>query len=304
MNKLNITFVTAGDENAGSTRQRVYKISKELLKRGYNVSINQNLKQANILIFQKSNYNYLKKNFFKYLFSNKFIVFDVDDMYLGDYLKLVKYSDLVIAGSQYLADFYEKYNKNVAVLDDALDIIDANIKLKQNLNLTNPKIGWFGTTTNLPILDKLKINGLKTITRGGDIEWSRETVDYDIQKFDIICIPQEKTPVGLSKGNCRMLKTLYLGMPALVSDIPPYIELANLVGYPQEMFVGENENWNDKINKIKSGEIKCNVDFNKIRQKILDTYSISSRTDLWLKIIDKTYRKCNVINHIIRLLVL
>lgn len=291
-------FVTSGDENAGSTRQRVYKITKELLNRGYNVSINENLRQADILIFQKSDYKYLKKRFFKYLFSNKFIIFDVDDMYVGDYLKLVKYSDLVIAGSQYLADFYKKYNKNIAVLDDALDVIDKNIELKQNLNLDNPQIGWFGTTTNLPILEKLQIKNLKTITRGGDIEWSRETVDYDIQKFDLICIPQEKTPVGLSKGNCRMLKTLYLGVPALVSDIPPYIELANFVDYPKEMFVKDGEDWNEKIEKIKSGEIKFNVDFNYIREKILSKYSILARTDNWLKIVSERYKKQNIFQRI------
>ena len=298
MKNLQIAFVTSGDENAGSTRQRVYKITKELLNRGYNVSINENLRRADILIFQKSDYKYLKKRFFKYLFSNKYIIFDVDDMYVGDYLNLVKYCDLVIAGSQYLADFYKKYNKNIAVLDDALDVINKDIELKQNLNLDNPQIGWFGTTTNLPILEKLQIKNLKTITRGGDIEWSRETVDYDIQKFDLICIPQEKTPVGLSKGNCRMLKTLYLGVPALVSDIPPYIELANLIGYPEELFVKDGEDWNNKIEKIKTGEIKVELDFNEVRQKILSEYSISARTSAWLKIINEAYKKQNIIEHI------
>ena len=302
MKKFKITFVTAGDENAGSTRQRVYKMSKELQKRNYSVSINRDLKHADVLVFQKSDYNTLKKRFFKYQFTNKFIVFDVDDMYVGEYLNFVKYADLVIAGSQYLADFYKQYNKNVAVLDDALDVIDENIALKQNPNLQNPQLGWFGTTTNLPILEKLQINNLKTITRGGDIEWSRETVDYDIQKFDLICIPQEKTPVGLSKGNCRMLKTLYLGVPALVSDIPPYVELANLVGYPKEMLVKDSENWNDKIEKLKTGEINFDVDFNNVRQKIIEEYSISARTDIWLNIINKAYKKFTVFKHIFKLL--
>lgn len=302
MEKLNIAFVTAGNENAGSTRQRVYKISKELLSRGYHVSINEDLSKADVLIFQKSDYRYLKKKFFKYLFSNKFIIFDVDDLYLDKYLKLVKYSDLVIAGSQYLADYYKKYNNNVAVLDDALDVIDENIALKKNINSHEPKIGWFGSTTNLPIVEKLKIKGLKTITLGGDIEWNRKTVDYDIQQFDIICIPQEKTPVGLSKGNCRMLKTLYLGVPALVSDIPPYIELAKLVDYPEEFIVKDNEDWNEKIEKIKFGEIICDVDFNKIRSRILSEYSISSRTTIWLNIINTAYKKTTIINHISKLI--
>ncbi len=297
-----IAFITAGHENIGSTRQRVYRISKELIKRGYSVSINENLKQADILIFQKSDYKFLKKNFFKYLFSNKFIVFDVDDMYVGNYLKLVKYSDLVIAGSKYLADFYKQYNQNISVLDDALDVTDENIELKKNFNLKNPKIGWFGTTKNLPIVENLHINNLKTITRDGDIEWNRETVDYDIQKFDLMCIPQEKTPVGLSKGNCRMLKALYLGVAVLASDIPPYIELAELINYPKEFIVKDGEDWNKKIEKIKSDEIKFEFDFVQARKKLFDIYSICSRTDFWLKIVDESYKEKNISQHIKKLL--
>ncbi len=295
-----IAFVTASDETAGSTRQRVFKIANELIDRGYKVKINEDLRKADILIFQKSDYWFLNKKFSKYRFSNKFLVFDVDDMYTGDYLKLVKYCDLVLCGSQYLADFYKKYNKSVAVLDDALDIIDKNIELKQNIDLKNPKVGWFGTTTNLPILEKLQIKDIKTITRGGDIEWSRETVDENIKNFDLICIPQEKTPVGLSKGNCRMLKTLYLGVPALVSDIPPYLELAKLVDYPEQMFVRDGEDWNKKIEQIKNGEIEFNVDFNEVRKKILSKYSIAERTNMWIDLITNSYSKWNIIRHLLK----
>ena len=91
-----IVFVTASDETAGSTRQRVFKIANELTRRGYSVKINRDLRNADILIFQKSYYGFLKKRFFRYRFSNKFLVFDVDDLYTGDYLKLVKYCDLVL----------------------------------------------------------------------------------------------------------------------------------------------------------------------------------------------------------------
>ena len=297
MQNKKITFITASDETAGSTRIRVYKIANELKSRGYDVSINENIKNADILIFQKSSYKAMKKKFRKALLSNKFIVFDIDDLYSDGHIKFVKYSDLVIASCDYLKQQYLKYNKNIKVLDGTLDVINKDIPMPV-YNLKNPKIGWFGTVSNLHLIEKFGIKNVTTITMGGDIEWSRETVDYNIQKFDLIVIPQEKTPVGLSKSNCRILKTLYLGVPALVSDIPEYIKLAELVDYPKEMLVKDNEDWNEKIEKIKSGEIKFDFDFDRCRKILIENYDIKPMTDKWLDIIKSSYKKDNFINHL------
>ena len=302
MIRKKISFITSENDNAGSTRLRVYKIQEELLKRGYEVFINEKMKEADILIFQKSNYYFLEKYFLKYLFSKKFIIFDIDDLYLGQYINFIQNSDLILASTNYLANFYKNYNDNISVLDDVVDVIDINIPLKENINLSNPQIGWFGTTTNLPILEKLNIKNVKTITRGGDIEWSRETVDYDIQKFDLMVIPQEKTPVGLSKTACRMLKALYLGVPVLVNNLPIYLELAKLVNYPQEMFVKDNEDWNEKIEKIKSGEIKFDFDFNECRKIILENYGIEAIVDKWLEIIEQSINNKKKINNFTKIL--
>ncbi len=297
MKNKKIVFITASDETAGSTRIRVYKIANELKSRGYNVSINENIKNADILIFQKSSYKSIKKKFRKALLSNKFIVFDIDDLYSDGHIKFVKYSDLIIASCDYLKEQYLKYNKNIKVLDGTLDVINNDIPMPV-YNLKNPKIGWFGTVSNLHLIEKFGIKNVTTITMGGDIEWSRETVDYNIQKFDLIVIPQEKTPVGLSKSNCRMLKTLYLGVPALVSDIPEYIKLAELVNYPKEMFVKDNEDWNEKIEKIKSGEIKFDFDFDRCRKILIENYDIKPMTDKWIDTIESSYKKDNFINHL------
>ncbi|MCD7880028.1 MAG: DUF616 domain-containing protein [Candidatus Gastranaerophilales bacterium] len=291
-----ITFITSTDEQIGSTRLRVYKIANELKRRGFDVSINENAKKADVIIFQKSDLNFLKKKFYKYLLTTRaFIVYDFDDLYLGDYRDFVKFSDCSIAGSQYLKDYFLKYNKNIFVLDDIIDVVDIDIPLKKSFNLNNPKLVWYGNTTNLFIFEKQNIENVTKITRGGDIEWALDTIDENLQKFDLVLIPQDKTEAGLSKGNCRMLKALYLGIPALVSDLPAYLELAELVNYPKEFIVKDGENWNERIEKIKSGEIKFDFDFEKCRKTILENYSQEAVTNHWLDIISNAKKKNNPI---------
>jgi len=296
-----IAFYTATDKNTGSTRIRVCDIADELIKRGYNVSINENLKEADIIVFQKSIYNCLKKKFFRFMRSDKFIVFDIDDLYTDKHLYLIFNSDFVITSCQYMKEQYLKYNNNIGVLGCTPDVIDEDMPLGQ-YNLSNPKIGWFGTLTNYEILKSKNINGVTAITKGGDIEWSLDTVDKNIQKFDLIVLPQLKNPAGLAKDNCRMLKTLYLGIPALVSDIPEYVRLAEFLDYPKDFIVKDNEDWNEKIEKIKSGEIKFDFDFVECRKKIKETYGREAIVNQWINIVSNAYKSGNIVRHIIKLI--
>ena len=97
------------------------------------------------------------------------------------------------------------------------------------------------------------------------------------------------------------LKTIYLGVPVLVSDLPAYIELANFLNYPKEFIVKDNEDWNQKISDIRKNKINFNFDFNEARQRILNTYSIEARNEIWLKTIVSAHKKRRI-NFIKRLI--
>ncbi|MBD5627600.1 MAG: glycosyltransferase, partial [Desulfovibrio sp.] len=205
---------------------------------------------------------------------------------------LVSGADFVIASTPYLANYYKQYNANISVWDGPLDVDDIRTNIKKSINYSRPKIGWFGTMLNLPILKELNIKkDITTITTGGDIEWRKETIDKEIQKFDLVCLPQRHNPQGFSKTNCRMLKSLYLGVPVLASSIPSYIELANFLDYPSELILGENDDWNERIEKIIIGEIKINLDFSKIRKLILSRYSIQNSVEKWLQLINSFHKE-------------
>lgn len=301
LNNKKIVFFTAGDESTGSTRIRILSLIDELKHRGYKVYFNENFEKADIVVFQKSDYHYLKKYFYKSLFSNKFIIFDIDDLYTDFHLRFVKYADLVITSCEYMKNEYLCLNKNIDVLAGTPDLIDYSLPIA-SYDLSRMNVGWFGTWYNKTLIDKFNIKNVKTITKGGDIEWNKETVDKDIQSFDLIVIPQEKTKEGLSKDNCRMLKALYLGVPVLVSDIPDYVELSNLVGYPNEFIVKDGEDWNKKIEDIKIGKIRFDFDFVKCRKILNVHFSKESMTNKWLSFLFNRYKRFPIINHFLLLI--
>lgn len=297
-NNPTFNFITTGNKSAGSTRIRVYKICEFLRSKGYVAEINSK-KDADVYIFQKSDPRKLKKLFLKYKALNKFIAFDIDDFHPYDYNYIIQNADLIIVGVKRLKDDYIHLNKNIVVIKNSLDIIDEDIPLL-SYNLRNPKLGWFGNSTNLPALSEINVKDVTTITnRGcGDIEWKLDTIDKELQKFDLILIPQDRTRSGCAKCNCRMLKALYLGRPVLVDDLPPYVEFAKEIGYPISFIVPHGNDWNIYLNKIRAGEIELNFDMESGRKRIRELYGLQRIGQLWLESVLKFYSKKGTCNKI------
>ncbi len=282
MNNLTFEFISQFSFSTGSTRLRIISIFNYLKSIGYtSVFSNNVLTDADIFVFQKGNLDFIKPKFDEVYKKRKFIIFDVDDWYGDYYNELIKKSDMVFVSSLFLKKKLKKLNTNIIFLDAPLDITNLNISLAK-FNLKNPKIGWFGNIMNLPALKKTGIKEVTTITKGGDIEWSQDTIDEKIKKFDLIVLPQDKSMYGLAKGNNRMLKSIYLGVPCLISDLDAYVSLARLLDYPRKFVVKDGESWKEKIKEIKSGKIKFDFDFGAARKKILDHYSVEVRSKSWL----------------------
>lgn len=284
---MNITFITEYSIDIASTRSRILALDNFLKTKGIDSCINGNIEHADVVVFQKGDRRFLFRNFVKSKKLGKFIVFDVDDWYDNGYFDFfIKWADLVFVGSEFLKTQWSYLNEKIYVLDDPLDVLDLNLPLpKYDLHRCN--IGWFGNITNLPVLKDTKLKNVTTITKGGDIEWSLDTIDENIRKFDLIVLPQDKTKSGSAKGNCRMLKSIYLGVPVLVSDLTSYIELTKYISYPIDFIVKHGDSWEERVCRIKNGDIKFNFDFLNARRLILDKYSKSARGQNWLTILKR-----------------
>ena len=280
---MKLNFITFGDLNGnrGSTRIRVLNLVQALKQRGCECEINgENFEGYDAIIFQKTPLSLnFKEAIQKARRKNIPIVFDLDD-YMEEYLPLLKYYDLIIVSTEYLKNICLKYHPNVEVVPNCLDVDDINIPLKKD-NKHQTAV-WYGYSLNSYILKLWDIKGIKKISeKNCDIVYDAAKIDSQLQKFDLVIIPQEKNALTLSKTHCRMLKAIYLGVPCLISDMPVYLNLAEELGFPKEFIVHNNNEWNKKIADFKAGRLKFDFDFVAARQKIMEKYSADKIAEIF-----------------------
>ena len=287
---ISFNFISQFDVSLASFRSRVQRLY-DYVSTKRKCGLNDDNESYDVVVIQKGDFQFVYNQFIKYKKLKKFIVLDIDDYCDNTNKFFIRYADLVIVGSSFLQHKWKNLNKNIVVLDDPLDVYDKNIPLKKSDTFYPDKLGWFGNRINLDILRATHIPNVKTITRDGDIEWAPDSVDKNIQRFDLIVLPQDThSNYGAAKGNCRMMKALYLGVPVLCSDLPAYVDLADLLGYPHEMIMHDGEDWNQRISDIKNGVIAPRFDFDKYRKIILDNYSTQTRGQQWLDIVEQYYQ--------------
>src|SRR5688572_29627867 len=184
------------------------------------------------------------------------IVFDFDDAiflhytYISPvhrYLRLLKFpgktgticglASHVIAGNSYLANYANRFNKNVTIVPSSVDIDSYTIETRRTLS-DRPVIGWTGSYSTIQYLDNLKTTLQQLATRerfklrvvgvpdyrieGVDVEavsWNPETEVTDLRAIDIGLMPL--TDDEWTRGKCGMkaLQYMALGIPTVCSPV-------------------------------------------------------------------------------------
>lgn len=184
--------------------------------------------------------------------SAKKLVFDFDDaIYFGDdtrethesatrlmkFKRIVRSSDLVVAGNSVLADFARQFNSRIEVLPSAVDARGVPTK---DWRMRNESfvIGWVGTRRNLHHLEAIsgalgRLAGtydiqLTVLSDGAldipavkvvNIPWSLETQDGQIAKFDAGVMPLPKNKWTEGKCGYKALQYMAAGVPPVCSDV-------------------------------------------------------------------------------------
>jgi len=265
---------------------------------------------------------------FEYLFSKSKtkIVFDFDDaIWINDVSygnsdlkwlkkpsktsKIIKISNLIFAGNQYLADYALKYNNNVKIIPTTI-----NTDYHKKINCTKLDdsicIGWTGTSTTLKhfehsiqVLKKIKnkykskiyfkvivdfpyvVEDLNLIAN----QWNIDTEIEDLSEFDIGIMPLPADE--WTKGKCGFKGLQYMAMeiPTIMSPVGVN---NNIIEDGKNGFLAnDDKEWFNKLSLlIESAELRNKFGKNG-RQTVLDKYSVESQKNNYLKYLNELITK-------------
>lgn len=151
---------------------------------------------------------------------------------------ILKHSDMVFVGNQYLADYASTYNANIQIVPTTLDT--ATHAPRPHAPRERVCIGWSGSPSTIPYIDGLTPALLKLKNRFGEriyfkvmgdpryenpalgvkgLAWREETEVEDTAELDIGLMPLPDDP--WTRGKCGFKALLYmaLAVPPVVSPI-------------------------------------------------------------------------------------
>ena len=177
---------------------------------------------------------------------------------------MVRYSDQVIAGNQYLKSQALPYNKHILIIPTAIDTSKYTIN-NYSRNKETVTIGWIGSKSSLPFLKELipafdhlagkhKAVELKIICNDFfDCKkmpvrkkvWALEDENSDLQDIDIGLAPLPNHE--WTKGKCatKLLQYLSVGIPVVCSPVGVHNEI--IQEGVNGLFAASMKEWVEKI---------------------------------------------------------
>lgn len=220
------------------------------------------------------------------------------------FAKIIKLSDVVIAGNEYLASYARQFNENVHVIPSCIDL-DLNIPELANKANNKICIGWSGSETTLHqfliiknvLLSIQKKYGdkiyFKVISGRSDYElsglniksvkWQKETEAEELKELDIGLMPLPDNE--WSKGKCSMKGIQYmgLGIPAVMSNVGMNKEV--IEHGINGMLATTEKDWEQILCLLIENEfLRKEIGFAG-RATIEKKYSIQAWKDKWLELV-------------------
>jgi glycosyltransferase involved in cell wall biosynthesis len=215
--------------------------------------------------------------------------------------KIISYSDAIIAGNQYLADYALQYNKNINIIPTTIDTAKFVAKEK----LTNGKvcIGWSGSKTTVQhfefiesVLIKIKEKYKDQVYFKliGDADYKNENLDLkgiawtpltevsEIQTFDIGIMPLPNDEWAKGKCGLKGLSYMAVGVPTIMSPVGVNTEI--IKDKQNGLLASTEEEWLEKLSLlIENADIRETLG-KAGRKTVEDTYSVKANSKKYLKI--------------------
>ena len=180
------------------------------------------------------------------------------------FARMVRYSNEVIAGNQYLKSQALPYNKNIIILPTAIDTSKYTMK-DYRRSKEKISIGWIGSKSSLPFLKELTPAFDYIASQYKSVElkiicnvffdcktmpvikktWALEDENSDLQDIDIGLAPLPNHE--WTKGKCatKLLQYLSIGIPVVCSPVGVHNEI--IQEGVNGLFAASIEEWIEKI---------------------------------------------------------
>lgn len=226
--------------------------------------------------------------------------------------KIIRLSNCVVVGNDYLKEYALKFHKNVFVLPTVVDtnkyVPATENKYKTNENVV---IGWIGSHTTqsyikafIPVFRKLRGKNKNILLKivGGDFTSAEDLADNiiihkwflqkelkELQSFDIGIMPMPDN--NWTKGKCGFKAILYMsaGVPAVCSKVGANCEI---VQDGVNGFLASNEEeWIKKLSiLIENPSLRTNIAL-RGRKTVEEKYSVKVNAPKFSEILQSVYNE-------------
>jgi len=221
---------------------------------------------------------------------------------------IIKFSHIVFAGNNYLADYALQYNDNVKIIPTT---IDTDIyRVSSNTNKNKLCIGWSGSFSTI-IHFEFIINALLKVKKNyrervyfkviGDetfvnqeldiqgLPWIKSTEVKDLSEIDIGIMPLPNDE--WTKGKCALkgLQYMALSIPCVMSPVGVNKDI--IQDGVNGFLADRQEEWVEKLSKlIDSKDLREKIG-KKGREKVIQSYSFESQKDRYLEYFNELIEK-------------
>jgi glycosyltransferase involved in cell wall biosynthesis len=222
---------------------------------------------------------------------------------------IIKLSDMIFAGNQYLADYASQFNKNIVIVPTT---IDTAIYLPKK-NIADPEticIGWSGSITTIqhfalaiPALKrvkeklgskvKFKIIGdatyyCKELETQGE-GWRAATELEDLSQIDIGIMPLADDEWAKGKCGLKGLQYMALCIPTLMSPVGVNTDIIQpgVNGY----LPSTEDEWVDILVKLAEDKESRTRIGNAGRQTVVEKYSVEAWKDKYVEYFNRLTQK-------------
>lgn len=211
---------------------------------------------------------------------------------------LLARSEMVTVSTPYLAEKFERFNRNIRVLPNTVsaDLLDLNRRRGREGKVT---VGWAGGQSHLPdwAVHAGTIAGILARHPDADFHfvgadyspllhrpclWTGWTDDiwdyYRAVDFDIGVAPLSGIEFNQSKSHLKALEYAAMGIPVVASDMPPYRDFVidGVTGY----LVSTPEEWDKRLSEL-IGDEAAREEMGANARELARQYTIQGNWQLW-----------------------